>query len=238
MAPRSKSLGEAWEDNAAEWVSWARSPELDHAFWQLNLPTLIALLPPPVGATLDVGCGEGRLARELKRLGYEVVGLENSPSLCAAARQADPGFEVVQADAADMPLADDSFDLAIASLALMNMDEMGRSVIEISRVLKAGGTFCFSILHPINTWGDAGAVSYFDTVFYEERVESDGEGMTFHDTHRPLSDYFAALEKAGFLVERVREPMPDQAYAASHGAAERWQHRPGFLHIRAVLSRP
>jgi SAM-dependent methyltransferase len=229
------SLGDAWEASAAAWVNWARSPDLDHAFWRLNLPTLVRLLPPPGGKTLDVGCGEGRLARELIRLGYAVVGLENSPSLAQAARNADPDFEVVVADAAEMPFADASFDLAIASLALMNMDDMPGAIREVSRILRKGGAFCFSIIHPVNSWGDAGDVSYFRTVAYEERVETNGEEMIFHDTHRPLSDYFAALSAAGFVVEALCEPVPDEAYAAEHPAASRWRERPGFLHARALL---
>jgi len=233
-----RSLRQAWEDNAESWVNWARSVELDHAFWRLNMPALLDLLPGPEGRiTLDVGCGEGRLAREMKRRGYRVVGLESSRSLCAAAREADPEFDVVLGDAADLPFPDETFDLAVASLSLMNMDDMPGAVREIGRVLKPAGVFCFSVLHPVNTWGDAGNISYFDTIAYEERLEVDGGTMTFHDTHRPLREYFAALEAAGFLVERLREPRPDEEYAASHAAATRWRDRPGFLHVRAVLGR-
>jgi SAM-dependent methyltransferase len=236
VAPTSDhSLGQAWEDNADAWLKWARSADLDHAFWRLNMPALLELLPQPTGVTLDVGCGEGRLARELRRLGYQVVGLENSPSLAAAAQDADPEFEVIVADAANMPISSGSIDLAIVSLALMNMDDMKGAVSEIARVLKDGGILCFSILHPLNSWGDAGDVSYFETVAYDERIEANGEAMTFHDTHRPLSDYFTALETAGFLVERLHEPRPDDAYAASHAAARRWQSQPGFLHVRAIF---
>jgi ubiquinone/menaquinone biosynthesis C-methylase UbiE len=117
------------------------------------------LLPAPAGVTLVVGCGVGRLASKIKRLGYHVVGLENSTSLAAAAKDADPEFEVIVADASEMPIPSDSIDLAIASLALMNMDDMPGAVLEIGRVLKDGGTFCFSVLHPLNSWGDAGDVS-------------------------------------------------------------------------------
>jgi Methyltransferase domain len=70
--------------NAEAWLRWSRSPDLDHAFWHLNLPTLIALLPPPGEITLDVGCGEGRVARALTALGHVVVGVESSPALARA----------------------------------------------------------------------------------------------------------------------------------------------------------
>jgi SAM-dependent methyltransferase len=231
-----RSLRTAWDENAEDWVRWARSSECDHAFWHLNLPALLALLPQPGELTLDVGCGEGRVARTLKELGHHVVGVESSPVLAQAAKKADPSFEVHVADAAAIPAPNDSADLVIASLSLMNMDDMPRVVGEIARVLRPRGRFCFSVLHPVNSWGDAGA-GYFETVRYTEELERDGARMTLHDTHRPLRDYFAALQDAGFLVERVVEPMPEDAYVAAFPEVARWLERPGFLHVRALLGR-
>ena len=80
----------AWEQQAAGWIEWARSPELDHTFWGFNLPALLRLVPPPGRLTVDVGCGEGRVARELIRRGHTVVGVEGSEALAAAARAAQP----------------------------------------------------------------------------------------------------------------------------------------------------
>jgi ubiquinone/menaquinone biosynthesis C-methylase UbiE len=224
----------AWDANADDWVRWARSPKLDHAFWRLNLPTLLSLLPAPGERAVDVGCGEGRVARTMKERGYHVIGIESSQTLAAAAREADPDLLVEVADAEAMPFPDDHFDLAIASLSLMNMDNMPAVVTEIARVLQPGGCFCFSILHPLNTWGDAGQ-GYFQTVRYSERLERDGAALTVHDTHRPLQDYVERMRDAGFLIERIVEPVPSQEYVADVPEAARWLQRPGFLHLRAVL---
>jgi hypothetical protein len=57
-----------------------------------------------------------------------------------------------------------------------------------------------------------------------------------HDTHRPLGDYFDALAEAGLLIERVVEPLPDDAYVAAVPDVGHWRRRPGFLHVRAVLT--
>ncbi|MGH2833862.1 MAG: class I SAM-dependent methyltransferase [Solirubrobacteraceae bacterium] len=225
----------AWDANATDWVRWARSQELDHAFWRMNLPALIALLPPPAGLTLDVGCGEGRVARTLKGLGYNVVGVDSSPTLIAAALQADPGFDAQLANAADMPFPDEHIDLVIASLSLMNMEDLPGVISEIARVLRPSSCFCCSILHPVNSWGDAGHGDYFQTVRYTEELHRDGASMTLHDTHRPLSDYFGAFADVGLLVERVVEPVPDDAYLADVPEVERWRSRPAFLNIRARL---
>ena len=91
-------LRAAWDAQAADWIAWARAPDHDHFFWRMSMPALLALLPAPGRLTVDVGCGEGRLARELKARGHRVVGIEGSPALAAAAREADPELTVHVAD--------------------------------------------------------------------------------------------------------------------------------------------
>jgi hypothetical protein len=110
-------------------------------------------------------------------------------------------------------------------------------------VLEPGGRYCVAITHSLNTAGafeseepEAPFVidgSYFEHVTKEVPVERDGLSMTFLDAHRPLQDYFRALEDAGFLVERVRE-VADSGIAGSPSAL-RWRRIPLFLNLRAML---
>jgi SAM-dependent methyltransferase len=233
-----ESLRRAWDDEAQSWIAWARTPDLDHFFWRLSLPALLALTTAPGELTVDVGCGEGRVARELKARGHRVVGVEGSPALAAAAREADPELEVHVADAASMPLPDACADLAVASMSLLNMDDLDGAVREIARVLRAGGRLVFSTVHPANSLkplGDAADAGedYFSTYAYPETRTRGGVTMTFYDTHRPLGAYTGALERAGLLIEAVREPVPDDAHVAAVPSAARWRRRPVFLLIRA-----
>ncbi len=224
----------SWDRAAADWVRWARADDQDHFYWRLNRPALLALLPAPGRRTVDVGCGEGRLARELVARGHRVVGVEGSAALVAAAQEADPDLEVHVADAAAMPLADASADLAVASMSLLNMDDLPGVVREVARVLEPGGRFVFSVPHPS---ASAKAGPYFEVHAYEETRERGGHRMTFHDTHRPLGAYFGALEDAGLVVEALREPVPDDAHVAAHPDVARWRTRPVSLVVRARLPR-
>ena len=99
----SGGLREPWEANAARWIAWARAPGHD-SYWRFHRDQFLELLPPPGRLAVDLGCGEGRLPRDLKARGYDVVGVEASPTLAAAAREADPSIEVHCADAAAVPL--------------------------------------------------------------------------------------------------------------------------------------
>ena len=193
-------------------------------------------MPPPGRLTVDVGSGEGRVGRELIRRGHTVVGVEGSAALAAAARAAEPSFEVHVGDARRLPLGDAAADLAVASMSLLNIDAMPEAVAEVARVLERGGRFCFSIVHPQNSakplGEDPNAGSYFAEYRYAEERERGGRRMTFHDIHRPLSAYAVALEDAGLLIEAVREPVPGAAYLAEHPEMERWTRSPCFLHVR------
>lgn len=226
---------DVWEQRADDWVRWARSRELDFGFWELNLPAMLELLPAPGRLTLDVACGEGRLSRELARLGHRVIGIDSSPSLLAAAREVSPDAELLLADAGAIPLDEGAADLAVASMALMTVDDLRAVVGEVARVLAPGGRLLITLLHPVDTWGDAGGSYFEETAFDNEVVRAAGR-MTFRDAHRPLAAYFRALEDAGFAIERFREPEPDEDYFRRHPDAERLRGRPFLLHLRAVLT--
>ena len=77
-----------WEDRAAGWIAWARKPS--HDAYVHYRDAFFALVPLPSGRALEVGCGEGRVCRDLRERGYDVVGLDASPTLIAAARDEDP----------------------------------------------------------------------------------------------------------------------------------------------------
>jgi ubiquinone/menaquinone biosynthesis C-methylase UbiE len=100
----------SWEDQADNWLAWARTPGHD-AYWSYR-DAFLPLLPAPGRRTLEVGCGEGRVARDLTARGHRVVGLDASPTLLRHAAAADVGGWYVHADASALPFEDAAFDLA------------------------------------------------------------------------------------------------------------------------------
>jgi SAM-dependent methyltransferase len=208
------SLAGVWEERAEEWVAWARFSSSD-GFRERTWPTLRGLLPKPgPGLAVDLGCGEGRASRELRKLGYRVAGVERSPTLAAAAVAACPAVPVLLADAAAMPLADRSAELVVACMSLMDIDDFDGAVQEIGRVLQPGGRLCLAVVHPFWSAQDEDTMDadsfrisrpYLKPRGYVDRVESDGLEMTFTSMHRPLSSYTSALSANGMVISTLTE---------------------------------
>ena len=235
-------LRTAWEENASAFIVWARTPEHD-SYWHFHRNLFLELVPAPGRRTLDLGCGEGRLSRDLEKLGHDVIGVDASPTMVAAARQANPDADVRLADAAELPFDEESFDCVVAFMSLQDVDDFEGAIAEAARVLEPGGRLCVAIVHPLNSAGrfdgdDADSPfvihgSYLHRSHYSDNMVRAGLEMTFVSEHRPLQDYVEALADAGLLVERVREPTLPEA-AVIRERSRLWQRVPLFLHARAV----
>src|SRR5207237_4128820 len=121
---------EHWEKQASNWAAWARTPDFD-AYWKYS-PAFFELVPPPRGRTLEVGCGEGRVTRDLAKRGHRVVGVDATADLIRLARDADAANTYLRCDAAALPFADGSFDLAVFYNSLMDVDDM-EAALQIGR---------------------------------------------------------------------------------------------------------
>jgi SAM-dependent methyltransferase len=206
------TLWQAWDEHSGQWIEWARGG--DDAFGEQTWPQLAALLPHDPGLVVEVGCGEGRAARELQRLGHPVVGVERSWRLAQAACQHPEPVLVLQGDAARLPLPDGCAGTAVACMSLLDIDDLAASVNEIGRVLRPGGHACVALVHPFISAFDAGAYRagqlvvsgpYLAERRYVDHAESNGVKMTFVSMHRPLRSYMASFFAAGFVMDGFRE---------------------------------
>jgi SAM-dependent methyltransferase len=230
-----------WEPEAENWVRWARTPDHD-AYWYYRDAFFEDLLPEPGSRTIEIGCGEGRVARDLAARGHRVTAVDTSNTLLRYAHADDSQTSYVLADSAALPFADASFDLVVAYNSLQVVADMPGTVRETARLLDGGGYFCVCVSHPLADLGDfiddaldASFVvrkSYFGTQRVEDTVNRDGLEMTFTGWCYPLEDYAIAFEEASLHIDAIREPRPSadsQRYA-------RWRRVPMFLNIRAIKS--
>jgi SAM-dependent methyltransferase len=166
---------------------------------------------------LELGCGAAAAARWLRVNGAEVVAMDLSAGMLrharAAADRSGVRVPLVQADALALPFASGAFDIVCTAFGAVPFVADSAAVMrEVARVLRPGGTWAFSITHPMR-WifldepGPDGLVavnSYFDRRPY---VEQNGEGViTYVEQHRTLGDRVRELVAAGFALRDLVEP--------------------------------
>ena len=218
---------DVWEENALAWARFAREEDVPYSW---NGPAFFDLLPPPGRLTVDVGCGEGRVDRDLAARGHRVVGIDSSPTLVRLAREADPAGDYRIGEAASLPLPDEAADLVVAFMSLQDVEHLEGAIGEAARVLERGGRLCFAIVHPVSTAGrfeDGDATfairgSYVDPSLQAFPMR---DALDIPSFHRPIEGYSRALEGAGFLIERLRE-LPTRRRLPGR--------IPTFLHVRAL----
>ena len=237
-------MRDAWDRQGPLWTTWARTPGHD-SFTRFHGARFFELLPPPGRLTVDLGAGEGRVARALRPRGYDIVEIEGSTYMARANAELTKG-RVVNADVAKLPLRTGVADLAIAFMSLQDVDDMRGAVAEAARLLAPGGHLVIAIVHPINSAGafetaKPGEIerdrrfvvdgSYFSERRYADDIERNGLSMRFESEHRPIESYTRALEDAGFAIEALREVgEPDPG--------DKWYRMPLFLDLRAVRRAP
>lgn len=100
-----------------------------------------ANLPPHATGLrlLDIGCGTGHQLRAFALRGFRVAGIDGSPAMLEHARRTCPEAELKQADVAELPFGDASFDWVISIEVLRYLPDFRPALREMVRVLKPGG---------------------------------------------------------------------------------------------------
>ena len=175
----------------------------------------------------DIACGEGYLSRFLGQFGaQDVIGIDISAELIDAAtrRKNGPNLSYRVDDAQYLrTFADASIDIAVSQLAIMDIPDHRAMFRSVHRVLKVGGIFMFSLLHPcfespfqvpdkpqflLDENGNA--VAYIVHQYVREGLwHSNGTGVRGHmgAYHRTLATLINDLLAAGFVLEKLDEPV-------------------------------
>jgi ubiquinone/menaquinone biosynthesis C-methylase UbiE len=169
---------------------------------------------------LDFGCGAGRSTRFLKRLGFEVVGVDISAPMLARARDRDPGGDyrlVSDADLTGLPAG--SFDLILCAFTFDNIPTMEKKVAILEglrKCLDPRGRIVNLVSSPeiyVNEW-----VSFSTKDYPENRAARCGDKvrivMLDVDDRRPVEDivwteegYRDAYERAALRLIRIYKPL-------------------------------
>jgi 2-polyprenyl-3-methyl-5-hydroxy-6-metoxy-1,4-benzoquinol methylase len=185
---------------------------------------------------LDVACGQGRVARELAARGARVTGADISAALLAKARAYEAArpraIDYVHADVtAPGALAGQAFAGAVCNFGLSDIDDLDAVLANVARLVRPGGWFTFSLLHPCFPGWDRDAPSswppgqgYFREGWW--LASNPGFRGKVGSNHRTLSTYLNALTGHGLMLERAAEPPP---------GPEREQRLPGATPVPFYL---
>ena len=215
----------------ADWYNkhLEKSDETYHA--KVVFPNLLRMLGDVSGKRiLDMACGQGIFAEQLRSSGAFVTGVDIGKELIKIAESHNESvkekgthkvvYHVASADDLYM-LKDASFDIVVCILALQNIENLQKTIEEASRVLTHNGKLFLVLNHPSfrnpkqTYWGynvaDDTQYRRVDEYMSESRVKIDMTPGSLKDKkftvsfHRPLQVYVKALAKHGLLIRHLEE---------------------------------
>lgn len=123
-----------YDDLAGEW--WRPHGAFEPLHWLAKARA--DLVPNGTGVLLDVACGGGLLAPHVRGKGYRHAGIDIGESATRIARE--HGVATSRGDVLRLPVRDASVDVVVAGEIFEHVHDLERTVAEIARVLKPGGT--------------------------------------------------------------------------------------------------
>lgn len=219
------AVDELWESHARWWQD-EFTDGADPEYVEQILP-LAAEWLGGFGRVLEVGTGEGQVARVLAAAGVgEVVGVDLAAAQIGEAARRAGGPRYARATASGLPFASASFDAVLACLVFEHIDELDAALDEVARVLRPGGRFVLMLNHPLlqtpgSGWIDDHVLDppeqywrvgpYLDDAVTVEEVQ---KGVFIRFVHRPLSRYLNGLADRGLFLEQMVEPAPPPGFLA------------------------
>jgi SAM-dependent methyltransferase len=223
-----------WDDpTLTDWWQREFTDGADPEYTEQIIPLILGSLAGH-RRVLDLGTGEGQIARGLQAQGSQVTGLDPFAAQVdeAARRSAGQGNRpnYARGEADRLPFADRSFDAVVACLVFEHIDAVDQAIAEVARTLRHGGRFLFLLNHPLLQTPGSGWIDdqildppeqywrigpYLPEAVTVEQVQKD---VFVRFVHRPLSRYVNALLDAGLTLSRMEEPAPPAGFVAQSPA--------------------
>jgi 2-polyprenyl-3-methyl-5-hydroxy-6-metoxy-1,4-benzoquinol methylase len=211
-AQRAERLRASWVANATAWTEAVRTQAIPSRRAGTDAAIVDAMARLPIGRVLDVGCGEGWLARVLADAGHAVAGIDASAPLIEAARGAAAGVgAAVPPHFAVCPFTElagrgtalgGPFDAAVCNFALLDAD-VATALRAIHAVLVPGASLFIQTVHPLAAAGTA----YEDGWREETFAGFGGDFLSSMPWYfRTLGSWVSELTGAGFQLRSVEEP--------------------------------
>jgi 2-polyprenyl-3-methyl-5-hydroxy-6-metoxy-1,4-benzoquinol methylase len=222
-----------------EMAAW--DPEGDRGRQVLLNPTIFRMLGDIRGQeVLDAGCGQGYLSRLLADRGATVVGVDPTQRLIDYARdreaERNQGVRYYEGDLSRLDEISGPFDAVVANMVLLNIADWQSAMTNCVSVLRPGGRFIYSLLHPcwapeaMTSWAARGCVEMRE--YLREYTVTGAHGVNFH---RPLGAYLNETIRLGCPIVEVAEP--GATTSDSPAEEEILAHIPNYVVVAAMRTR-
>ena len=205
------------------------------------------ILPDFAGKrVLDLGCGYGWHCKYAADQNADyVLGTDISKKMLQTAREINPASQIEYRCTAmeDLDFPEHTFDVVLSSLAFHYIKDFEPLVKNIFRWMKQGGTFVFSVEHPVFTsygtqdwyYDENGKILHFpvDNYYYEGKREAVFLGEKVIKYHRTMTTYLNTLLRNGFEIRHIIEPQPPEEMMELEGMKDEMR-RPMMLLVSAM----
>ena len=202
---------DAWHANATPWTTAVRNGDIESRRLTTDQAIVDAVISQSPRSVLDLGCGEGWLARNLSSHGIQVIGIDVVPDLIEQAQKTGGGefrvasYEDVAAGKLGALVDDALVDLVVCNFSLIGKESVDGIVAAAKSLLHPGGTLIVQTLHPLIAGGEQPYVDGWRP----------GSWAGFSDDFvRPAPWYFRTLASwvqlftaNGWRLEEIREPI-------------------------------
>jgi len=218
-----------------EWNNPALAKEyaekLDQIDWyehEVNMPSLLSLLPESAKSVLDFGSGPGQFTAKLATT-YKVAGTDTSNAMIDIASKAYPHIAFQQWEGQSPYPINEKFDVVFSKLTIHFVEDLAKFAHYLHKILADNGSLVFSVPHPIRTIPKVdGKYSVVDT--YEGAIGK--YGLHVQMIHRSLEDYVKPFLESGFILTGLLEPAITNEQAIQHQLPKEDLYAPKRLNLR------
>ncbi len=241
---KGDSSTNCWGKVGFEWIEKAQTNDF-RIFY--IMPWTMKLLGDVRGLSiLDLGCGEGGYARKLAKEGAKVTAIDCSDmaidyAITAAEEEKLAIAHLVRNSNDLYEIKDQSYDIVLCAMMMMDVEDLDGTLKEIKRVLKKDGKVFVSILHPCfkppieHHWVKENGIpqvvvkDYFNPTQWDGNIAGIEQPVIYR--HKTLSDYVKVFAKNGFYISDMNEPIPTEEQRAKSERIEWLTRIPMYLFV-------
>lgn len=201
-----KKIISSWQANADAWIAAIQGNSIESRRLVTNQAIIDAVLAYKPNRVLDIGCGEGWLARQLSAAGVSVLGFDIVPALIARASKLGGGdFRLLAYEDLSAETINQKFDVLVCNFSLLGKESVEHILAQATDLLAVGGVVIIQTIHPF-----ARARSGH---YQEAWLEGSWLGFdaSFIDPapwyFRTLSAWLRLFDDKGLRLEAISEPM-------------------------------